>query len=842
MREDLARLADLVEAEAADGPADEEDQAHKNEIPDESNSEPPSEPAAHGQFQTPFDAGTTGHPVGHLPPLRDDGREDANHIDQDQVGIRSHFDTLAVFRNTGNDGAAGVGHAFDHLLPMGDDYRRGMPGQSPDDVVFPSSDGSTPPPLSAPMDELINILEDGSFKGNVLDNDDIPNGFTALRLKTPPTVGTLVLKPNGDFDYTPPPHFSGTVTFTYTYIDPATAQVHTSKTTIVVEAVADAPIAKTPDTPYVTDEDTSVSLKGLGGELIDKDGSERLTYRIEHVPAGTVFTSANGQPVGTDLGNGVWSFTKLELERGLVLTPAVDVHGTIPLILVAVATERSNGDVAETRKPFSIVVNPIPDPITIDPVSATNEDVPAAFGAEIASSIVKADNLDGSEHYTSVAITGIPTGAIVGLGTATPGIDAVYNALTGTITLTVLPGGTDADFVAALAKLTLTAPNDSDADIPLTVTFTTDDAGTPGTFVLAHTVEVAAVADAPLAEFAAGPNVKTDAGTGNLYVEGVEDQNLDIPIVVAVTDTDGSEDLDHVLIEGLPAGFVFQGLTAQPDGSYLITGTTAQIEAVLAALVIVPPANADDDFTLTVTVVSRETNPTTSGGDAGVIAVPTATTVISIPVVFKAAYDAPVITGDSSVVEDHNVNFGTNIVITRDDVNDGSETVTKVVVGGFPTGGTVSYPGDGVMPLAPGVTITVTTDGLGNPILTLERTPGGTEAQLLAALTLLTLTPPADSDRDITLTVDVTTTDNDGISHTANGTHPIAVRAEADTAGLTVPSPNSGLEDQPIAIAFSVARNDTDPSQATASEAIETVVIRNIPAGFTLSSTSAAAT
>lgn len=834
------RLADLVEAldpqpSTVEENEDQEDFEDAVVVRDDA-------PASAAQLQTPFDAGGPGRSIGHLPLLGDDGREDLNHIELDQVGIRSRFDTLAIFESTGNDGSAGVGDAFDHLLTMGDDYRRGISGLRTDEAAFPVSEGATPPPLSAPADELVAIGEDGSYKGNVLDNDDIPNGFTGLTLKTPPATGTLVLKPNGDFDYTPPPHFSGTVTFVYTYTDPATAQVHTSTTTIVVEAVADAPVTKVPPTPYVTDEDTSVTLLGLGGELVDQDGSERLSYRIERVPAGVVFTGANGQPVGTDLGDGVWSFTKLELERGLVFTPPADLHGAIPLTLVAVATERSNGDTAETRKPFSIVVNPVPDPIAIDPVSATNEDVPAAFGTEIASSIAKADSLDGSEHYTSVTIAGVPPGAIVDLGTPIPGIDVFFDLLTGTITLTVLPGGTDADFVAALAKLTLTPPADSDADIPLTVTFVTDDAGTPGTFVLTHTVEVAAVADEPLADFTGGPNVLIDAGSGLPYVEGVEDQNLDIPIAVAVKDTDGSEDLDHVVIAGLPAGFVFQGLTAEPDGSYLITGTTAQIQAILAGLVIVPPANADDDFTLTVTVVSRETNPTTSGGDAGVIAVPTATTVITIPVVFKAAYDVPVITGDSSVVEDQTVNFGNNIAVARDDATDGSESVTKVVVGGFPTGGAVGYPGDGVMPGAPGVTITVTTDGLGNPILTLERLPGGTEAQLLAALQQLTLTPPADSDRDITLTVDVTTTDNDGITHTANGSHPIAVRAEADPASLTVPAPNGGVEDQPIAIAFQVARSDTDPSQVTGSEAIETVVIGNVPAGFTLSTTSGAAT
>ncbi|MEZ5774072.1 MAG: type I secretion C-terminal target domain-containing protein [Hyphomicrobiaceae bacterium] len=812
-------------------------------------------PLSTADFNTPFDPGHIDRAIGHLQPFDEPDSGDS-HLDLDNVGVRSRFDALGSFVETGIDGVAAVGEAFDHLLPMGDDYHPGTGSGR----LYSSHGGETSgasgssllgaaavivPPV--PADELYLIREDHAVSGNLLDNDTLPNGYTDLRVH-PPALGDLKVDGRGNFTFTPPEHFSGTVVVTYSYKDPVTGERYHSTATIEIEAVADRPDVTAPATPYTTDEDTPVRLDGLGGALVDRDGSEVLTYRIEKVPPGASFTNGVGVPVGTDLGGGVWVFTRGELERGPVFVPPTDLHGTIPLRLVAVATERSNGDEAERATPFSIVIAPVPDEVTLSPnegagptgsggrsITATDEDTPAAFGATIEAALSKADSTDGSEHFAAFTISGL-TGTL-DTGTPTPGVDVVYDALAGTVSLTLLPGGTESDLRDALAKLQLTPPKDSDADIPLSITVTTDDAGVTGTFVVAHTITVAAVADPPSI-------VVLDGGGSPavMPVEGLEDTNLPLPIAVDVTDTDGSENLDHVRIEGLPPGFAFQGLTPEPDGSYLITGTTAAIQATLAALVIVPPANADDDFTLTVTVVSRETDPTTSGGDAGEIAVPTAETVITIPVVFKAVFDPATITGTSAVDEDHTVNFGANIVITRDDVADGSETITKVVVADVPTGAAIGYPGDGTMPAVPGAVVTITTDGLGNPVITIERTVGGTEADLLAALADLTLTPPADSDRDITLSIAVTTTDNDGVTNTSTGSHDIAVAAIADPATLDIPSPIVGLEDQPIPLAFSVARSDTDPSQATASEAIETVVIGGIPTGFVLTSTSTAAT
>ncbi|MFO1170787.1 MAG: type I secretion C-terminal target domain-containing protein [Hyphomicrobiaceae bacterium] len=266
---------------------------------------------------------------------------------------------------------------------------------------------------------------------------------------------------------------------------------------------------------------------------------------------------------------------------------------------------------------------------------------------------------------------------------------------------------------------------------------------------------------------------------------------------------------------------------------------------MLANLVLTPVPggardNVDDDFTLSVTVTTIETNL-----DGGQIETERNSQTYTIPVTVDPVADAVSITGSSTVIEDQTVTFGADITLTKADQNStlatgpSSETITKIVVSGIPVGATLDT-GSATSH------VLVDTSVAGQVTLTLQS--GGTETDIQAALDKLKLTPPTDSDLDITLSLAVTTVDRWDTAEASAGnttsglTHTIAVRAEADSAGLTVPSPNSGLEDQPIAIAFSVARNDTDPSQATASEAIETVVIRNIPAGFTLSSTSAAAT
>ncbi len=93
----------------------------------------------------------------------------------------------------------------------------------------------------------------------------------------------------------------------------------------------------------------------------------------------------------------------------------------------------------------------------------------------------------------------------------------------------------------------------------------------------------------------------------------------------------------------------------------------------------------------------------------------------------------------------------------------------------------------------------------------------------------LTITPPANSDADFTLTVAVTTTDADsGDTATVTETLTVTVDAVADTPSLTVDAA-SGSEDSAIALDITSALTDQDGSETLS------ITITGIPEGATLS-------
>ena len=90
-----------------------------------------------------------------------------------------------------------------------------------------------------------------------------------------------------------------------------------------------------------------------------------------------------------------------------------------------------------------------------------------------------------------------------------------------------------------------------------------------------------------------------------------------MPSTVDLTDADGSERLTFVRVEGVPADATFGWNNALPGtvtnlggGSYEFTGTTAEIQALLASITIDPPADSDDDITLSVDCTANAVSQT----------------------------------------------------------------------------------------------------------------------------------------------------------------------------------------------------------------------------------------
>ncbi len=123
-----------------------------------------------------------------------------------------------------------------------------------------------------------------------------------------------------------------------------------------------------------------------------------------------------------------------------------------------------------------------------------------------------------------------------------------------------------------------------------------------------------------------GEAADLDASTPNLSVlpaAGSEDSAISLDIAATLSDQDGSEILS-VIVTDIPVGAKLSSGTENEDGS--VTLTAAQLDG----LTITPPADSDEDFTLTIKAEAQESS---SG------AVSTASAVL--PVTVLAVSDAP---------------------------------------------------------------------------------------------------------------------------------------------------------------------------------------------------------
>lgn len=151
----------------------------------------------------------------------------------------------------------------------------------------------TPPPNAAPVAkaDALNVVAGKTGEGNVLANDTDANGdLLTATVKTGPANGTLTLKADGSYVYTPKVGFSGSDTFTYTVTDGKASA--TGQVTVTV--------APPPNTGPVANADTLAVTGGSTGTVnvltndSDADG-DSLTATLKTGPAnGTLTAGANG--------------------------------------------------------------------------------------------------------------------------------------------------------------------------------------------------------------------------------------------------------------------------------------------------------------------------------------------------------------------------------------------------------------------------------------------------------------------------------------------------------------------------------------------------------------------
>ncbi|WP_201837001.1 Ig-like domain-containing protein [Microvirga zambiensis] len=384
---------------------------------------------------------------------------------------------------------------------------------------------------------------------------------------------------------TPPQNFSGSFGLTLRATSRETSgETATTEATfrVQVDAVADAPSVTVVN--FSGSEDTSIRLTGLGGALIDTDGSESLNFVLSGLPAGASLSA------GTKQADGSWLLTPAQLS-GVTFIPPAQVSGSFTLTLTGIAAESTGGSSARTSVDFTVSLDPVADAGTIAGSSAGSEDTAILLKP----TFTLTDN-DGSETWSEFTqVSGMPQGASLNLGTElSPGLWQVATADLRAGLVTILPA------------------ENSDADFTLTLKATITDSGN-GTSVSreitgTHSVAVAAVADAPVVV----------AGDSS----GLEDHAIALNLSAVLVDTDGSEALT-VTILGVHDGFTLSHGTAAGGGAWTVPA------ASLPSLQLMPPQDWNGTLNLTLQATSRE-----STGQ-------TATTTTAFTVTVDAVNDAP---------------------------------------------------------------------------------------------------------------------------------------------------------------------------------------------------------
>jgi hypothetical protein len=220
-----------------------------------------------------------------------------------------------------------------------------------DDVslIVETSGGIAPPTAVADSyatdeDTPLNVAAPG-----VLENDSDPNSLPLIAsLDSGPTNGSLVLNPDGSFDYTPNANFNGSDSFTYVANNcPLMSAVTT--VSITVNSVNDDPVAV--EDSYAVNEDNTLSG---AGSVLDNDSD------VEGNPLSAILngTTSNGTLV-------------LYADGTFVYTPNANFHGSDSFSYRA--SDGLGGFSAVTT--VNLTVNPINDPPQVAADSYTvNED------------------------------------------------------------------------------------------------------------------------------------------------------------------------------------------------------------------------------------------------------------------------------------------------------------------------------------------------------------------------------------------------------------------------------------------------------------------------------------
>ncbi|MEM7469184.1 MAG: hypothetical protein AAF387_20195, partial [Pseudomonadota bacterium] len=480
------------------------------------------------------------------------------------------------------------------------------------------------------------------------------------------------------------------------------------------------------------DEDSIIPLQ-ISSDLVDSDGSESLVIYLDGLPAGV--TPSNGSPEG----DGSWVLQPEDLNNLNLSLPA-NFNENFDVTVVAESREANSSSTETVSKVISIDLNAVADSAALKADNASGlEDSPIALtiDAELSHS--------NATETLSIEISGLPTGASLSAGTLSNNGTWVLepNELTD---LTIMPPPHSHDpFTINVAAISAEPSNGDVVTVDQTLSIT-----------------VTPVPDDPLVSVTAA--------------QGSEDNAVRLNIAPALVDTDGSETLGPVTISGLPAGASLNQGVLNGDGSYTLT------PAELDGLQLNPPPDSNEDFSLSVTATSIETDTGAS-----------ASTQLSLPISLTGVADTPIIDAqDISGKEDRWVRLDVDSTLTD---TDGSETLT-FVVDNVPKGAKLDVG---------------------------ELQNDGSWHLSTDQLSVVKIKPPAHFSGEFDLQITAVATENDGDSAQQADTFTVNVEAVVDTLKISRKTA-VGKEDEAIEINVSVALRDKDGSETIADEVIISAV------------------
>lgn len=249
------------------------------------------------------------------------------------------------------------------------------------------------PPVA--NDDTVTTLEDTALNSSVLGNDSDIDGDTLAVNTTPvtaPTNGTLVLRADGTYTYTPKPNFHGTDSFVYEMTD-GNGKTASATVTITITSVNDPPVAVADAATLA--EDTVLNGTTLLSNDSDVDGD---TLSVTTTP---VTPPAHGAVV-------------LKTDGTYTYTPDKDYFGTDSFVY-----EVTDGKGGKANATVTLTITPVNDPPAI---TSTNNVTFAENGTGTALDVQSTDDHDAENSGVTYTLLPAFDGSLFAINPATGAI------------------------------------------------------------------------------------------------------------------------------------------------------------------------------------------------------------------------------------------------------------------------------------------------------------------------------------------------------------------------------------------------------------------------------------